>query len=72
MFDSWLIFAFGVVLGVIIASVLKLVRTAGTLKIDCSDPKKDLYMFEIDDLDSLSKKKRVTLKVVKTANLSQN
>ena len=50
----------------------KLLTTArGTLKIDQSNPEKDLYLFEIDDLDELSKKKRILLNIDRNANLSQ-
>lgn len=37
--------------------------TDGTLKIDRHNPSKDVYTIEIDDLDKLSKKKRIILKV---------
>ena len=50
----------------------KLRSTAGTLKIDRSNPDKDSYLFEIDDLDSLSRKKHVILKIDNNARLSQN
>lgn len=45
--------------------------TSGTLKIDSSNPEKDVYRFEIDDLDKLSKKSRIVLKVDRNADLSQ-
>lgn len=43
----------------------------GVLRIDHSDPAKDKYRFEIDNLDALDKKRRVILKVDHHANLSQ-
>lgn len=43
----------------------------GTLRIDHSNPEKDIYRIEIDDLDSLSRKKRVILDVDNSAVLSQ-
>lgn len=43
----------------------------GTLRIDHSDPEKDVYRFEVDNLDKLSKKKRIILKVDNDADLSQ-
>lgn len=43
----------------------------GTLRIDHSDPEKDVYRIDIDDLDKLSKKKRIILKVDNDADLSQ-
>ena len=72
MFDLLVMLSVGFVLGAAIANVLRLVRTSfGELKIDCSDPDKDLYSIEVGDLDELAKKKRVILKVVKTATFSQ-
>ncbi len=46
-------------------------HTDGTIKIDRSNPEKDVYRLEIDDLDNLSKKKRVILKIDPNADLSQ-
>lgn len=46
-------------------------RTYGTLKIDHSNPEKDVYLFELGDIDALSKKKRIILKVDNNAVLSQ-
>ena len=72
MDEMYLWFAFGIIIGTIMANVLRLVRTSfGTLKIDCSDPDKDVYSIEIDDLDKLAKKKLVLLKVVRTAIFAQ-
>lgn len=45
--------------------------TAGTLRIDHSNPEKDVYRFDINDFDSLSKKKRIVLLVDNNADLSQ-
>lgn len=58
----------GVVIGVLIAHFEK---PHGTLRIDHSNPEKDIYRMEFDDLDGLSKKTRVILKVDNNANLSQ-
>ena len=63
-----LCFIFGVVIGVIIKS---LSTTVGTLKIDISDPDKDVYRLEIDNLDIIPKKKKIVLKVKKECDLSQ-
>ena len=66
-------FLLGVLTGVTISTAFRLVRpTAGTLKIDRSNPEKEVYRFEIDDLGSLSKKKLFTLKIDNYADLSQN
>lgn len=67
------------VLGIIVAFVFGLImdilehlRTArGMLRIDHSNPEKDVYRIEIDDLDDLAKKSRVVLKVDHDAYLSQ-
>lgn len=45
-------------------------KESGTLRIDHSNPEKDVYRFEIDDLDNLSTKKHIVLKVDNTADLS--
>jgi hypothetical protein len=46
-------------------------RNVGTLRIDHSDPDKDVYRFEISNLDNLSKRKRIVLDVDNKADLSQ-
>ena len=61
------VFIFGVVIGVL----LDRIRTAGTLRIDHSNPDKDVYRFEINDLDSLNKKKHIVLTIDHHADLSQ-
>ena len=48
---------------------LKSVR--GTLRIDHSNPNKDMYRLELDDLDVLTRKKLVILDIDHHANLSQ-
>ena len=68
-------FLFGMFAGFFIASLISFIcfcfMARGTLKIDHSDPEKDLYRFEIDDLDNLSKRKRVILSIKHDADLSQ-
>ena len=68
-------FLFGMFTGFFIASLISFIcfclMARGTLKIDHSDPEKDLYRFEIDDLDNLSKRKRVILSIEHDADLSQ-
>lgn len=64
----------GILTGIILCETVALLRirkTCGTLKID-QNTDKDLYRFEIDDLDALSKKKYVRLKVDNKADLSHN
>ena len=43
----------------------------GTLKIDSSNPEKDLYRICIDNLDDLRDKKKVILTIEHNADLSQ-
>ena len=57
--------------GIIYPLIIFSLFTSGTLKIDHSDPKKDIYRFEIDKLENLSKTKRVILKVDNHADLSR-
>ena len=59
------------VITVIVRIVQDKIRTAGTLKVDHSNPEKDVYRLEIDDLEDLSKKHKIVLKVDNRANLSQ-
>ena len=52
-------------------AILRMRKTCGTLQID-SKGEKELYRFEIDDFDGLSKNKYVRLKVNNKADLSQH
>lgn len=62
----------GVIVTGVFSAILVKVRTSyGTLKIDHSNPEKDIYRFDVNDLDGLSNKKRITLKVDNHADLSQ-
>ena len=64
----------GLLIGSLLCNVLSVVYikgTYGTLKIDHSNPEKDIYRFEINNFDDLSKKKRIILKVDNNADLSQ-
>ena len=66
---EWLIVGF--VVGLLMDVIVRLLeRPAGVLKIDRSNPEKDVYRFEIDDLDSLHKKKRIALKIDNDAAIS--
>lgn len=63
----------GVVTYAIISTIMELIRSAwGTLTVDRSNPEKDVYKLNIDDLDSLNVKKRVILRVVRNNKTSQN
>lgn len=65
-------FLLGLLSGVIITSVICCLQIKqGVLKIDHSNPEKDIYRLDIDDLDCLTKKKRLILKIDNNADLSQ-
>ena len=68
-----LLFVLGLVIGVCVTMLLHSIRKPeGTLKIDRSNPERDKYLFVInEDLDTLPKKKRITLNVDPNADLSQ-
>ena len=69
----YIMFTLGVIFGSIVSCAMYWRRTSvGTLKIDKTDPEKDKYQLVIDDLDTLSNKKRVILKIDSDADLSQN
>lgn len=42
----------------------------GVLRIDHSNPEKDIYRFEVGDFDKLNKKRKIVLKVDNNAKLS--
>lgn len=66
----WLIIGFFT--GSIFTSIICRIRSAsGVLKIDRSNPEKDIYRFDVRDLDSIAKKKRIILKIDNNADLSQ-
>ena len=70
--NTYLLFLAGVVVGSIIGSIIQGIRVAhGTLKIDKSNPQTDVYRLCLNDLDILSKKKYIRLKVDANADLSQ-
>ena len=70
---EYLLILIGLLVGSIVSNIIFFIRyrTVGTLRIDHSDPVKDIYRIEIDDLDGLIKKKHVILKVDNNADLSQ-
>lgn len=70
---EFMFFTAGVLVGSIIYAIIQGVSMAhGTLRIDHSDPEKDVYRLEIGDLDKLNKKHYVELKIDHHADLSQN
>ena len=67
-----LLAAAGAVVGSIITVIVYSIRTTtGTLRIDHTNPEKDIFRFDIDDLDILTRKKRIVLKIDHDAVLSQ-
>ena len=63
----------GFLFGVLITTLVFISRsTSGTLKIDRTNPDKDVYRLDVDDLDHLAKKRRVVLKIDPHADLSHH
>ena len=65
-------FIVGFIVGIFIMAFGVLTLKVGTLKIDQISSDKDVYRFEIDNLDKLSKRKYILIKVDPNADLSQN
>lgn len=67
----WILIA--AILSSVVTNIVFFIRykNVGTLKIDVSDPSKDVYRFEINDIDALTNKKRIVLNVDNKADLSQ-
>ena len=67
-------FIWGMVIAFVVSVITSVIyhhRTAeGTLKIDRSNPEKDIYRLYIDDLDTIAKKKRIVLDIEADADLS--
>lgn len=67
-----LIFAIGVFIGSLVTNIIYLLKMSrGVLRIDHSNPEKDVYRFEIDNLDNLAHKRCVAFKIDNHADLSQ-
>lgn len=69
--DYLILFACCFVSSIVTMIVMYLTSAHGTLRIDHSNPEKDVYLLEINDLDVLSRKKKVILDVDNSAILSQ-
>lgn len=66
----WIVLA--AISGSLITSLVYSFRSVfGILRIDRTNPQKDVYRFDIEDLDKIYKKKYVWLKIDKNADLSQ-
>lgn len=64
--DDVVLLISGVVIGINGCRLYFLLRSAyGVLKINETNPEKDIYRLEIEDLDSLRKKKQIVLKIKK-------
>lgn len=61
----------GAVITVLIFVLYRDTAAYGTLRIDRSNPEKDIYRLDIDDLYSLEKKKEIVLKIDNQADLSR-
>ena len=58
--------AVGFIFGLLTAGICRsLTKNDGILRIDQSNPEKDIYRLEIDNLDILPRKKKIVLKVEK-------
>ena len=68
----WLAGVIGSLVGAVVTIIFhRIFFTSGTLRIDRTNPDKEIYRLDIGDLGRLSKKRRITLKVDKNADLSQ-
>lgn len=62
----------GVFIGALVRSIVRHIRTGyGILHIDHSDPEKDLFRFEIEDLADLNTKSVIKMKIVHYPSNSQ-
>ena len=69
---EYIIYILGVIIGIVIGSIGTNIRHShGVLKINKSDPEKDSYVFEIDNLDNLEKTKWVRLRVWKVGEFGK-
>ena len=69
--DYLILFVCSFVSSIVTMMVMYLTSARGILRIDHSNPEKDVYRIEINDLDALSRKKKVILDVDNSAILSQ-
>ena len=68
---EYFILVLGLIIGGVLVRIIHIRNTAvGVLLIDHSDPERDIYQINIENLDILSKKKQVLLKVNNTAKLT--
>ena len=67
--EIYFAFMLGILVGLIIGFIIR-PQLFGTLKIDHSNPAKDVYRLEIDNFDDLPGRRRITLRVDNNADLS--
>ena len=67
-----LVAVLGFVLGVVVSAILFMTfALGGTLRIDSvTNPERELYRFEVDDIENIGKKKFIVLTIDHNANLS--
>ena len=70
--DHILVYLIGILCGAIITLWWRQHKsTSGTLRIDHSNPEKDVYRFEIDTIEDLDQMSEIILSIDHNANLSQ-
>lgn len=71
---EYIIFLLGALIGSLLTNLIIwfVDKPDGVLKIDHSDLKSDIYRIELDDLEHLSDKNMIILKVDNRAKLSQD
>ena len=67
--EIYFVFMLGVIVGLIAGFIIR-PQIFGTLKIDHSNPAKDVYRLEIDNFDELQRRRRITLRVDNNSDLS--
>lgn len=66
-------FVIGVVVGSIVTIVASKLRSGyGILRIDHTDPEKDVYRFDLNKFDDLRKKKRIVMRIDNNADFRKN
>lgn len=69
--EGYFIFTGGLIVGGLLVTIFRLARTAtGKLLIDSSNPEKDMFRVNLDNLDDMYKKSFIELKIVRDADLS--
>ena len=64
----------GIIIGLLLANLMiwNPWTATGVLRVDHSDPEKDSYLFEVDDIDKLDNKRRMIIKIDHKADLSRD